>query len=329
MGVNECGILVSCSDYHIFKKLNMTRKQALEHYITIIKNVIDTGIKPRCHFEDITRADFYGFVLPFAIMLRKIMEETKVPIKIRACDTMGYGVFYSGASLPRSVSGIIYGLTHYAGFPSELIEWHGHDDFYKAVANASTAWLYGASGANCTLLGIGERTGNTPLEAMVIEYAQIRGTTDGMDTTVITEIADYYEKEIGYTIPPRTPFVGRDFNATMAGVHADGLLKDEEIYTIFNTNTLLNKPAKVTVNQASGLAGIAHWVNTQYRLTGKKKFDKKDPRIAKIKLWIDEQYESGRVTAIGDDELSKLVKKIELFMPQPVRENKANKHSVK
>jgi len=102
------------------------------------------------------------------------MEESGVPIKIRACDTLGYGVSYPGAALPRSVPGIIYGLRHYAGFPSELIEWHGHNDFYKAVCNAATAWLYGASAVNCSLLGIGERTGNTPLEAMVIEYAQLR-----------------------------------------------------------------------------------------------------------------------------------------------------------
>ena len=158
-------------------------------------------------FEDITRADFYGFIVPFALELRKLMEESKIPIKIRACDTLGYGVPYPGAALPRSVPGIIYGLNHYAGFPSELIEWHGHNDFYKAVINSATAWLYGASSVNCSLLGIGERTGNTPLEAMVIEYAQLRGTTDGMDTTVITEIAEYYEKEIGYHIPSRTPFV--------------------------------------------------------------------------------------------------------------------------
>ena len=46
-----------------------------------------------------------------------------------------------------------------------------------------------------SLFGIGERTGNTPLEAMVFEYAQLRGTLDGMDTTVITELAEYYEKE--------------------------------------------------------------------------------------------------------------------------------------
>ena len=68
--------------------------------------------------------------------------------------------------------------------------------FYKAVTNSTTAWLYGASGVNCSLFGIGERTGNTPLEAMVFEYAQLRGSLDGMDTTVITELAEYFEKRI-------------------------------------------------------------------------------------------------------------------------------------
>lgn len=67
---------------------------------------------------------------------------------------------------------------------------------YKAVVNSGTAWLYGASAVNCSLLGIGERTGNTPLEAMVIEYAQLRGTTKNMRLEVITEIADYFEKNL-------------------------------------------------------------------------------------------------------------------------------------
>lgn len=310
MGMKESGILVSCSDYHIFKKLNMTRKQALDHYLGIVKSAIDVGIRPRCHFEDITRADFYGFIVPFALELKKLMDESKVPIKIRACDTLGYGVPYLGAALPRSVPGIIYGLSHYAGFPSELIEWHGHNDFYKAVINSATAWLYGASSVNCSLLGIGERTGNTPLEAMVIEYAQLRGSTDGMDTTVITEIAEYYEKEIGYRIPSRTPFVGKYFNVTRAGIHADGLLKDEEIYNIFNTTKLLNRPVGVSVNQTSGLAGIAHWINSYFAFEGKDKIEKKDERVIKIKEWIDKQYETGRVTAIGDDELEDAIRNL-------------------
>ncbi len=310
MGVRESGILVSCSDYHIFKKLNMTRKQALDHYLSIIKSAIEVGIKPRCHFEDITRADFYGFVVPFALELRRLSEDSGVPIKIRACDTMGYGVPYPGVALPRSVPGIIYGLRHYAGFPSELIEWHGHNDFYKAVANSTCAWLYGASAVNCSLLGIGERTGNTPLEAMVIEYAQIRGTTDGMDTTVITEIAEYYEKVLGYEIPARTPFVGRSFNVTQAGIHADGLLKDEEIYNIFNTEKLLNRPVGVAINQTSGTAGIAHWINSFFKLTGDKRIDKRDEKVIRIKEWADEQYKNGRVTSISDRELERVVRKL-------------------
>ncbi len=315
MGMKECGILVSCSDYHIFKKLNMTRKQAMEHYIGIIKSAIDVGIKPRCHLEDITRADFYGFVVPFTLELRKIMEESGMPIKLRACDTLGYGVSYSGATLPRSVPGIIYGLKSHAGFPSELIEWHGHNDFYKAVSNSAIAWIYGAASVNCSLLGIGERTGNTPLEAMVIEYAQLRGTLDGMDTTVITEIAEYYEKKIGYKIPERTPFVGKHFNMTQAGIHADGLLKNEEIYNIFDTSKILNRPVGVSINQNSGLAGIAHWINAYFYFTEENKIDKKDERVVKIKEWVDQQYIENRVTAISDDELEWTVKRIapELF----------------
>ena len=238
------------------------------------------------------------------------MEESGVPIKIRACDTMGYGVSMPGAALPRSVPGIIYGLRHHARIPSELIEWHGHNDFYQAVTNSTTAWLYGASAVNCSLLGIGERTGNCPLEAMVMEYAQLRGTLDGMDTTVITEIADYYQKKLGYNIPPRTPFVGEDFNVTRAGVHADGLLKNEEVYNIFDTNLLLNRPPKVMISNTSGVSGIAHWVNHYLGLVGDSAIDKQDPLIQAMKQWVDEQYEAGRVTSITDKELSDLLMKL-------------------
>lgn len=309
MGVKETGILVSCSDYHIFNKLHMTRSQAIDHYLSVIKECLEVGIRPRCHFEDITRADFYGFVVPFVLELTKLRKESGVPIKIRACDTMGYGVSIPGAALPRSVPGIIYGLRYHARVPSELIEWHGHNDFYMAVNNSISAWLYGASGVNTSLLGIGERTGNTPLEAMVIAYAQLRGSLDGMDTTVITDIADYYKAELGEVISPRTPFVGEYFNVTRAGIHADGLMKDEEIYNVFNTELLLNRPAKVMITNTSGAAGIAQWINSTYHLQYNDKLTKDNPIVAKIKEWTDEQYDTGRVTAISDPELYELTEK--------------------
>ncbi len=303
LGIRETGILVSCSDYHIFKKMKMTRSECLKHYLEVVSLAFEAGLVPRCHFEDITRADFYGFVVPFVNELTEMSRQAGIPAKIRACDTMGYGVPYPGAALPRSVAGIVYGLRHYADVPSDMLEWHGHNDFYKAVVNASTAWMYGAGAVNCSLLGIGERTGNVPLEAMVFEYASLRGSFDGMDPTVITEIADYFRNEIGYNIPEMTPFVGRNFNTTRAGIHADGLLKDEEIYNIFNTKKLLNRPAGVAVSKTSGLAGIAYWINENYGLEGVDALDKRDPLVAELKEWMDGEYAGGRVSALSNHEL--------------------------
>lgn len=303
VGLEETGILVSCSDYHIFHKMKMTRKEALDHYLSVVRECIETGVKPRCHLEDITRADIYGFVVPFVTELMKLMQESGVPIKVRACDTMGYGVTFPGTVLPRSVQGIIYALNHHAKVPSELLEWHGHNDFYRAVQNSSTAWLYGCSGVNCTMFGIGERTGNTPIEAMIFEYAGLKGTLDGVDTRVITEISQYFQKELGFVMPPQTPFVGSNFNVTRAGIHADGLLKNEEIYNIFDTDLLLNRPVLVAVSNTSGISGVAHWMNTYYNLKGEKALDKNNPVVLKVKQWVDEEYATGRVTTISDEEL--------------------------
>ena len=310
LGIRETGILVSCSDYHIFKKMKMTRKQCMEYYLSTVAEAFEAGVMPRCHLEDITRADFYGFVVPFVNELMKMSSDAKIPVRIRACDTMGYGVPYPEVAIPRSVPGIIYGLQHYSDVPSEMLEWHGHNDFYKAVTNATTAWLYGACGVNCSLLGIGERTGNVPLEAMVFEYASLRGSLDGMDTTAITEIADYFEHEIGYKIPPMTPFVGRSFNVTRAGIHADGLLKDEEIYNIFDTKKILNRSASVLLGKASGLAGIAYWINENYRLSAAEAVDKRDPLVIALKEWIDKEYEGGRQTMLAVGELEEKIEEL-------------------
>ncbi len=307
LGIRETGILVSCSDYHIFKKMKMTRKQCMDYYLSTVAEAFEAGVMPRCHLEDITRADFYGFVVPFVNELMKMSEDAKIPVRIRACDTMGYGIPYPEVAIPRSVPGIIYGLQHYSDVPSEMLEWHGHNDFYKAVTNATTAWLYGACGVNCSLLGIGERTGNIPLEAMIFEYAALRGSLDGMDPSVITDIADYFEHEIGYKIPPMTPFVGRSFNVTRAGIHADGLLKDEEIYNIFDTKKILNRSASVMLGKTSGLAGIAYWINENYRLSATEAVDKRDPLVIALKEWIDKEYEGGRQTSLSVGEIEEQI----------------------
>ena len=308
MGLKETGILTSCSDYHIFLKLNRTRKQALDMYLDIVRAALDTGIRPRCHFEDITRADFEGFVIPLAAELMKLSQQYETPVKIRMCDTLGFGVPYVGAELPRSVAKIVYSLRRRAGVPPEWLEWHGHNDFHKVLVNATTAWLHGCCAANGTLLAIGERTGNPPIEGLVVEHAMLWGETEGVHYSVITEMADYYRAEIGYDIPPRYPLVGRDANVTSAGIHADGLLKNEEIYNPFDTTRLLKRPVRVALNDKSGSAGVVHWVRERYDLEGD--LSKDDPRVRRIAAWIEEQYEQGRVAAMSDEEMDSKVHEV-------------------
>ncbi len=299
MQLKETGILTSCSDYHIFLKLKKTRKQALQQYLDVVRAALNEQIRVRCHFEDSTRADFYGFVVPFAIELMKLRDESGIDIRIRVCDTMGYGVPWARAALPRSVPKLIRGLISEAGVPGELLEWHGHNDFHKVLINAVTAWLYGCGTCNGTLLGIGERTGNTPIEALIIEAAQLRGHNPKVNYAVITEIAEYYRDKIDYPIPTNFPLVGRDFNTTRAGIHADGLLKSEEIYNAFDTQRVLNRPVGVVITDKSGAAGIKHWIDHHYQTD----LAKDDPRLLGIRDRVDAEYEQDRTTGISDEEM--------------------------
>ena len=139
------------------------------------------------------------------------------------------------------------------------------------------------------------------------EYAQLKGTLDGMDTTVITDLARYYEKKIGFKVPPQTPFVGENFNVTKAGIHADGLLKNEEIYNIFDTKKFLKRPPLVSLNQNSGAAGVALWINESYGLEGEHRVGKHSPVVKYVKSWIDEQYANGRMSIISGKEVDKKI----------------------
>ncbi|MEI7590361.1 MAG: histone-lysine N-methyltransferase, partial [Deltaproteobacteria bacterium] len=109
-----------------------------------------------------------------------------------------------------------------------------------------------------------------------------------------------------------------DFNVTRAGIHADGLIKNEEIYNIFDTTKILKRPIVPMVTDKSGKAGIAFWINTSLDLQGDNQVDKKHPGIAKIDKWVADEYAKGRLTSISNDELDKLVHKYlpELFLSE-------------
>jgi isopropylmalate/homocitrate/citramalate synthase len=220
---------------------------------------------------------------------------------------MGFGVTYPGSALPRSIPKIILKMVHDAGVDSSRLEWHGHNDFHKVHINAATAWLYGCDGLNASLLGIGERTGNPPLEGALIEYAGLKGDMNGADPRAITEIADYFRREMGYPIPPNYPFAGSEFNVTRAGIHAEGMRRDERIYNIFDTEAVLGVPPRVAITDKSGVDGIVVWVNEFLGLRGAERLNKL--KVHKIARWVMDQYEvHGRTTAITSEEMAEQVR---------------------
>lgn len=319
-GLKETGMLTSASDYHIFHKQKQTRQKAFDTYIGVVEAALETGVRPRCHLEDVTRADMKGFIIPFVKKLTEMSEQVppELTVKIRLCDTMGFGISYPGAAEPRSIPKLIYRMINDCGVPPERLEWHGHNDFHKVHINGTTAWLYGCNALNTSLFSFGERCGNPPLEGALFEYIALKGDLCGIDTNAITEAAEYFRDNIGEELPSNYPFVGRGFNTTRAGIHAGGLNRDERIYNIFDTTTLLGRPPRVAITDKTGIDGVKHWVNEFLGLTGKDRLTVIN--VVKIGRWVDDQYKKhGRMTSISDKELEEQVK---IHMPEKYAERK-------
>jgi isopropylmalate/homocitrate/citramalate synthase len=301
--VDEVGMLASISDYHIFYKFKgLSRSQVIQKYLDVVEEGLKSGIIMRAHVEDCTRADILGVVIPFAKRLMQLSEKYGIPVKLRIPDTLGLGLPWSKAALPRSIPKIFYLMRQLAGVPSEYLEFHGHNDFHLGIANATAAWMYGASLNNTTLLGIGERAGNVPLEAMVFIYSGLKGGLDGMNTLAI---------------------VGRNFNVTRAGIHADGALKNIEMYLPFDTEKLLGVPPGVSITPYSGNAGVAFWINYYFGLKNGEKVDKESEGVMKIYKEVLKKFDSGEALSISDEEMLSLVEK---HMPEFYE---AHKHRIR
>lgn len=78
----------------------------------------------------------------------------------------------------------------------------------------------------------------------------------------------------------------KNFNVTRAGIHADGLLKNEEIYNIFDTDKFLDRPVKIAISNTSGTSGIAHWINSFYNFKDEDVVDKKDDLLKSLKTGL-------------------------------------------
>ena len=314
--LDETVILMSISDYHIKYKFNATRSEVIRKYLEVAEKALSNGITVKASLEDITRADIFGVVIPFIKKLMELSEKYRVPVKIKLPDTLGLGLPFPEVPLPRGIPALVQAIRKATGLPQEYIEFHGHNDFGLVVANHIAAWMYGAAASNCTLLGIGERAGNCPLEIMAIHYASIKGH-GSINLKALSRIPELFEK-MGLKILDHYPIVGRNAFRTKAGIHADGLLKNPEVYLPFDPMKVLGIPYSVAITPYSGRAAIVIWLRNYL---GYDHISKDDPRVVAIYNEIIELFNrSGRTEPLSNEEMFEIVKK---YFPEVESKNKS------
>ena len=313
--IDEAVVLMSISDYHIKYKFNATREEVFKKYLEVAEKALSHGITIRCSLEDITRADINGAVIPFIKRLLTLSEKYRVPIKIKLPDTLGLGLPFPEVPLPRGIPMIIQSIRKATNIPQEYIEFHGHNDFGLVIANHLSAWIYGAAASNCTLLGIGERAGNCPLEVMAIHYAGLKGQSD-INLKALPRIVDLFER-MGHKLIEHYPIIGKNAFRTKAGIHADGLLKNPEVYLPFDPIKVLGIPYSVAITPYSGRSAILLWLRNYL---GLNHLNKDDQRINYIYNDIVELYNrSNRTEPLSDDEMFLIAKK---YFPEVDRTKK-------
>jgi len=300
-------MLTSISDYHIYYKFRLSKRQVLEKYLSVIDEAFKNGIAVRATLEDSTRANVYGTLIPFVKALLKLGEKYGVKPEIKIADTLGLGVPFEEAPLPRSVPKLIRTVIEETGISGSQIEFHGHNDFHMVVANHLAAWKAGASMSNCTLFGIGERSGNCPLDAMALLYVQLTGDEAGLNLRVFKKIRDFFE-HAGYVLPEFYPAFGANAFRTKAGIHIDGLMKNPQVYLPYDPLSNLGLPYLISITPYSGRAGVAFWIKMMFHIEDDGVL-KADRRVAKIYDDIVRIFSNGRVHPLRDEEMIKLVKK--------------------
>ncbi len=312
-GLDTTILLASVSDYHIYYKLGMDRESARNKYLSVIEEALKMGFQIKVALEDITRSDVYGFVMPFLQEVMRLTERYGVRFHIKISDTLGLGLPFMEAPLPRSIPRLIRFLVDDMGVDSEGIEFHGHNDFHLVIANHLAAWVYGASLSNCTLLGIGERAGNCPLEAMAIFYDQLKGGSQ-FNFRALPKVKDLFIR-MGFNVPEFYPLLGDNAFRTKAGIHIDGLLKNPQIYLPFDPETVMGVPYTVEVTPYSGRAGLLFWMVKKFGIKDWKKY-KNDERVDMAYKEVLKKFEEGRKEPLKEEEVVRIVLK---YIPELVR----------
>jgi homocitrate synthase NifV len=240
---------IPVSDIHLQHKLRQSREWVLTQVTQVIEQAVATGRKISLGLEDASRADA-GFL---ALVARR--AQACGASRIRFADTLGvldpFTTYEAVARLREAVD--------------IEIEIHAHNDLGLATANTLAALRGGATHANTTVNGLGERAGNAALEEVVMGVRHLHHADTGVDTQALVAISCLVARASGRQVAFNKSIVGEAVFTHESGIHIDGLLKNAATYESFDPSelgrqrrTVLGKHSgSQAVRQAYGLLGVA------------------------------------------------------------------------
>jgi 2-isopropylmalate synthase len=234
---------LATSDLHMERKLGMTREEVLRAVAEMVAYArgfcSDVEFSP----EDATRSDPVFLTEVLAAAIEAGATTLNIP------DTVGYAMPGEYGELMRS---LIHGT---AGGEGVIWSVHCHDDLGFATANTIAGIQAGARQAEVTVNGIGERAGNASLEEVVMALHTRRdrfGLTTGIDTARLVQTSRIVSNFTGIQVPPNKAVVGPNAFAHEAGIHQDGILKDQRTYEIMRPETVGLARSRLVLGKHSG-----------------------------------------------------------------------------
>ena len=212
--VDSVAISMSSSDIHIQNKLRKSREWVLDKITESVQHAADHGLYISCNAEDASRAD-----LDYLIKFAKTAKEAGA-MRLRYCDTIGREDPFTAYDRVKKIIDTV----------KIDVEMHTHNDFGMANANTFAGIKAGAKFLSTTVMGIGERSGNTALEEIVMTCRHLLNIDAGIDPLKMRPLAEFVSVASGRPIAVSKPFLGSNCFAHEAGIHTDGIIKDHKNY---------------------------------------------------------------------------------------------------
>jgi homocitrate synthase NifV len=238
-GVDAVAISISTSDIHIKHKLRTSREWVLEHMVAAVEFAKREGMYISVNAEDASRSNM-EFLTQFARAAKEAGAD-----RLRYCDTVG----------------ILEPFTTYSNIKQIIenvdidVEMHTHNDFGMATANALAGVLAGARWIGVTVIGLGERAGNSALEEVVMALKHLHKVDLSFKTEMFREVAEYVSRASGRELPAWKAIVGSNMFAHESGIHADGALKNPKTYEPFLPEEV-GLERQIMVGKHSGTAAL-------------------------------------------------------------------------